>query len=137
MPSSLIKSGSFHREHAIEDATDLIRVRPAPTAIFAANNILAEATLIALDQQGLRVPRDVSIVAFDDVQWMSMVEPPHHDGAPTRRGHGPQRCRARAASPPRGPSGAAEHGRVRTELVERASVAAPKRTKAEKAATTR
>jgi DNA-binding LacI/PurR family transcriptional regulator len=71
----LVKTGSFHREHAIEDATDLIRARPAPTAIFAANNILAEASLIALGQHGLRVPRDVSIVAFDDVQWMSMVEP--------------------------------------------------------------
>ena len=72
----LIKTGSFHRDHAIEDATDLIRARPAPTAIFAANNILAEGALIALDQLGLRVSSDVSIVAFDDVQWMSMVEPP-------------------------------------------------------------
>jgi DNA-binding LacI/PurR family transcriptional regulator len=73
---SLIKSGSFHREHAIEDATELIRASPAPTAIFAANNILAEGTLMALEQQGLRVPGDVSVVGFDDVQWMSMVDPP-------------------------------------------------------------
>ena len=73
---SLIKSGSFHREHAIEDAIELIRARPAPTAIFAANNILAEGTLMALDQQGLRIPRDMSVVGFDDVQWMSMVDPP-------------------------------------------------------------
>jgi DNA-binding LacI/PurR family transcriptional regulator len=73
---SLVRSGSFHREHAIEDATALIRAKPAPTAIFAANNILAEATLIALEHERLRVPRDVSVVAFDDLQWMSMVEPP-------------------------------------------------------------
>jgi LacI family transcriptional regulator len=73
--SELIKTGSFHRDHAIEDATDLIRAKPAPTAVFAANNILAEALLIALDQEGLRVPRDMSVIAFDDVQWMSMVEP--------------------------------------------------------------
>jgi LacI family transcriptional regulator, galactose operon repressor len=71
----LIKTGSFHREHAIEHATELIHADPAPTAVFAANNILAEALLIALDQDGLKVPRDVSVVAFDDVQWMSMVEP--------------------------------------------------------------
>ena len=76
MRPSLVRSSSFHRDHAIEDATALIRAKPTPTAIFAANNILAEATLIALDQQRLRVPRDVSVVAFDDMQWMNMVEPP-------------------------------------------------------------
>jgi LacI family transcriptional regulator len=32
--------------------------------------------LMALQQRGLRVPHDVSVVAFDDVQWMSMVDPP-------------------------------------------------------------
>jgi DNA-binding LacI/PurR family transcriptional regulator len=73
---SLVRSGSFHRDHAIEAATALISAKPAPTAIFAANNILAEATLIALDQLRLRVPGDVSVVAFDDTQWMNMVEPP-------------------------------------------------------------
>jgi LacI family transcriptional regulator len=73
----LIKTGSFHRrEHTIEDATNLLRARSAPTAIFAANNILAEATLIALERRRLRIPRDISVVAFDDVPWMSMVQPP-------------------------------------------------------------
>jgi LacI family transcriptional regulator len=74
--TQLVKSGSFHREHAIENAIDLIRVDPPLTAIFAANNILAEAVLVALDREGLRVPRDVSVVAFDDVPWMAMVDPP-------------------------------------------------------------
>ena len=72
----LVKAGSFHREHAIEDATDLIGAHPTPTAIFAANNILAEASLMALAELDLKVPRDMSIVAFDDVQWMGMVSPP-------------------------------------------------------------
>jgi len=71
----LVKSGSFHREHAIENATELIKATPAPTAIFAANNILAEGCLIALSNLGMRVPRDISLVAFDDVPWMSMVNP--------------------------------------------------------------
>jgi LacI family transcriptional regulator len=70
----LIRSGSFHREHAIENATELLAAHP--TAIFAANNFLAEGALVALGQQGFRVPRDMSVVAFDDVEWMSMVDPP-------------------------------------------------------------
>jgi LacI family transcriptional regulator len=71
----LIREGSFLHEHAIEAATELLRLRPAPTAIFAANNVLAEACFLALDNLGLKVPRDVSLVAFDDVPWMSMVRP--------------------------------------------------------------
>lgn len=71
----LIRDGSFLHDHAIEAATDLLRSSPAPTAIFAANNILAEGCFLALADLGLRVPKDVSLVAFDDVPWMSMVKP--------------------------------------------------------------
>ena len=46
-----------------------------PTAIFAANNPLAEEAWNVLRGRGLALPRDVSLVAFDDVPWMTMVEP--------------------------------------------------------------
>jgi DNA-binding LacI/PurR family transcriptional regulator len=46
-----------------------------PTAIFAANNALAEEAWNVLRHRGLTLPRDVSLVAFDDVPWMSMVTP--------------------------------------------------------------
>ncbi len=71
----LIKAGSFLHDHAIEAATDLLRSRPAPTAIFAANNVLAEGCLLALGGLKLKVPTDVSLVTFDDVPWMSIVTP--------------------------------------------------------------
>jgi LacI family transcriptional regulator len=74
--SSLVRTGSFRRDHAIQGAQELITAEPRPTAIFTANNILAEACLIALAERGLRVPRDVSLVAFDDTPWMRMVNPP-------------------------------------------------------------
>lgn len=133
--SSLIKSGSFHREHAIEDATDLINVRPTPTAIFAANNILAEAALIALEQEGLRVPRDVSIVAFDDVQWMDMVDPPittvRQPVADMARSAAELALRRLREGRPDRASTVVFH----TELIERSSVAPVRRAKAEKTAT--
>jgi LacI family transcriptional regulator len=47
----------------------------APTAVFAANNLLAEQTWNVLRRTGLRLPHDLSLVAFDDVPWMGMVEP--------------------------------------------------------------
>jgi len=72
----LIRAGSFRRDHAIKEAYDLLTVERPPTAIFAANNILAEAALMTLDEMGMTVPRDMSLVAFDDTPWMSMLKPP-------------------------------------------------------------
>jgi LacI family transcriptional regulator len=46
-----------------------------PTAIFAANNALAEEAWNVLRTRGLTLPGDISLVAFDDVPWMSMVSP--------------------------------------------------------------
>lgn len=71
----LVKSSSFRRDHAIEDVQALINVSPPPTAIFAANNILAEACLAVFADQGLSVPGDISLVAFDDISWMSIKKP--------------------------------------------------------------
>jgi LacI family transcriptional regulator len=48
----------------------------SPTAIFAANNALAELAWRVLRRRGLRIPQDVSLVGFDDVPWMEMVDPP-------------------------------------------------------------
>jgi LacI family transcriptional regulator len=46
-----------------------------PTAVFAANNVLAEGVWRALQELGLSIPYDISLVAFDDAPWMSMVSP--------------------------------------------------------------
>lgn len=72
----LIKPGSFHREHAVEDAMELVRSDPQPTALLTANNLLAEAALIALADAGLTVPQDMSLIAFDNVPWMRLTKPP-------------------------------------------------------------
>jgi LacI family transcriptional regulator len=47
-----------------------------PTGIFAANNTLAEQAWRVLRRRGLRIPTDISLVGFDDVPWMEMVDPP-------------------------------------------------------------
>ena len=71
----LVRSGSFKHDHAVDDVNSLLDVIPAPTAIFAANNILAEACLSVFASRALRVPEDISLVAFDDINWMSIKKP--------------------------------------------------------------
>lgn len=47
-----------------------------PTLLIAANDILAFGALNALKQAGIGVPRDVSIVGFDDMPTSQFLEPP-------------------------------------------------------------
>jgi LacI family transcriptional regulator len=70
----LIVRVPFHAPDADDRIARLLH-ELAPTAIFAANNLLAEQTWHLLRRTGLRLPHDLSLVAFDDVPWMEMVEP--------------------------------------------------------------
>jgi LacI family transcriptional regulator len=58
-----------------ELTAELLSGRPRPTAVFAANNLVAEAVWRQAMRLGLRIPADLSFVAFDDSPWMSMVVP--------------------------------------------------------------
>ena len=45
------------------------------TAIFAQNDLMAIGAINALNERGLRVPEDVSVIGFDDIQLSSYVPP--------------------------------------------------------------
>ena len=45
------------------------------SAIVAANDMIAFGVLKIIEQQGLKIPDDVSVVGFDDNPWCSLVSP--------------------------------------------------------------
>nr|WP_125773969.1 LacI family DNA-binding transcriptional regulator [Antribacter gilvus] len=55
---------------------DQIRTGEGPTAVFAANDHLALGMLRAFWERGVSVPRDVSVVGFDDVAGSGHFVPP-------------------------------------------------------------
>jgi DNA-binding LacI/PurR family transcriptional regulator len=71
---ALILRIPFHDAAAEQRIGRLLEER-VPTAFFAANNLLAEQAWNVLRARRLRLPGDVSLVGFDDVPWMAMVEP--------------------------------------------------------------
>jgi LacI family transcriptional regulator len=46
-----------------------------PTAIFAANNVIALSAIRSLRSKQLRVPQDISVVGFDDLETAYLVDP--------------------------------------------------------------
>ena len=56
-------------------AREILAANPRPTAIFAANNFIAFGAIRAIHEAGLRMPDDISVVAFDDLPTAWLAEP--------------------------------------------------------------
>jgi len=72
---ALVVTAGWDVGGAQEVARELLALPEPPTAVFAANNVLAEGVWRAAAELGLEIPGDLSLVAFDDAPWMSMVRP--------------------------------------------------------------
>jgi LacI family transcriptional regulator len=49
---------------------------PRPSAVFVCNDLMAIGALRAIHESGLRVPDDISIVGFDDIELAAYTSPP-------------------------------------------------------------
>jgi LacI family transcriptional regulator len=70
-----VEQGYFTYRSGLEAAGRLLAREPRPTAIFAANDDMAAATLAAAHRLGLATPGDISVVGFDDTPIASSVWP--------------------------------------------------------------
>ena len=71
----LIAKGNFTNESGYAGASELLSLRKPPTAIFAHNDEMAVGAMQAAKERGLEIPRDLSIVGFDDVEKTQIVTP--------------------------------------------------------------
>jgi LacI family transcriptional regulator len=110
-------------------AVEMLTRRDPPTAVFSANNVLAEGVWRAAQDLGLRIPADLSLVSFDDAPWMSMVTPgvtAVAQDALALGGAAIDRLLARISGPG-GADAPAQTVVVEAEIKPRGSTAAPRR----------
>ena len=73
---SLVAVGDFTRESGVYAMGQLLAESPQLDAVFAASDLMADGALRTLRQSGRRVPDDVAVVGFDDIEMARYTEPP-------------------------------------------------------------
>ena len=73
---SLIREGDFKEDGGYRAMRELLELSPRPTAVFAANDMMAMGALVAIREAGLEIPGDVALMGFDDTPTTRLVTPP-------------------------------------------------------------
>ncbi len=72
----VIQDGDDHAGGGAAAMGRLLMLADRPTAVFAANDVMAIGAMLTLREAGLRVPADVAVMGFDDIPMATMVSPP-------------------------------------------------------------
>jgi LacI family transcriptional regulator len=72
---SLVRVGGYDPDLSALAAHELLTMPQRPTAVFAANDVTAIATIEVAQDLGLRVPEDLSVVGFDNIPESALCTP--------------------------------------------------------------
>lgn len=71
----LVREAGFREDQGYQTTIELMGLAAPPTALFAANNLMAIGMMRALTALGLDCPRDVSVISIDDFPWADVFRP--------------------------------------------------------------
>ncbi|MCX8067883.1 MAG: substrate-binding domain-containing protein, partial [Anaerolineae bacterium] len=121
----LILRGDWSAISGYRATSSLLETGVSFTAIFAQNDQMAIGAIRALREAGLQVPRDVSVIGFDDIPLASYFDPPLTTLRQPMTELGVQAARLLITTV-RQPESAPERLLLPATLVERASCTVPK-----------
>ncbi|TVT18657.1 LacI family transcriptional regulator, partial [Amycolatopsis rhizosphaerae] len=75
VPEDYVAEGDFYRASGQAAMRRLLALGEPPTAVFAAGDEMAVGALLAAREAGLRVPGDVALAGFDDIEIAALVDP--------------------------------------------------------------
>ena len=70
-----IQPGDWEVEGGYKGAQSLLQLSNRPTAIFAANDLMALGVIYAIQDAGLSVPEDIAVVGYDNREFAGVVRP--------------------------------------------------------------
>ncbi|WP_390348583.1 LacI family DNA-binding transcriptional regulator [Variovorax boronicumulans] len=73
---ALLWRGGFTSQGGYEAMHAILRTEQKPSAVFVCNDLMAIGALRAAHESGVRVPDELSIVGFDDIELSAYTSPP-------------------------------------------------------------
>ena len=70
-----VRIGNYRYESGMETMTYFLELDDRPTAVFAATDEMALGAIHRIQDFGLRVPEDISVISVDNTRMASMVRP--------------------------------------------------------------
>jgi LacI family transcriptional regulator len=67
--------GAYSAEAAKEETLDLLQGGGRPTALFTTDGLMSAGAMDAISELSLDLPRDLSLICFDDLEWMRFLRP--------------------------------------------------------------
>ncbi len=71
--ASLVRKVNTYSISAAKSATEELLSQTRPTALFTADGLMSTGAMMAIAGRGLRIPNDLSLVCFDDLDWMKFI----------------------------------------------------------------
>lgn len=75
IPDDLVREADYKEEGGYTQTLSILSRTPRPTALFIVNHPMTIGALRAIRDLDLAVPRDVSVLAFDDPTWAPLLDP--------------------------------------------------------------
>jgi LacI family transcriptional regulator len=76
MPSEMVVAGDHSLEGGMRALGELMQLRTPPTAVVCSNDMTAIGVMREAYDLGIGVPRDLSVVGFDDIRLSEFITPP-------------------------------------------------------------
>lgn len=66
---------AYSAASARKEAFDVLQISNPPSALFTADGVMSTGAMEAISSLGMTVPGELSLVCFDDLDWMNFVKP--------------------------------------------------------------
>jgi len=70
-----VRIGNYRYESGIDAMKYFLELKKRPTAVFAATDEMAIGAIHCIQDAGLKVPQDISVISVDNIRMASMVRP--------------------------------------------------------------